>query len=102
MIIELTKQEAVCLSDYFESDLPYYNGGLDILKLVLDKVDSEDEYKESLKHYNLPENTSKEDLKLKYDNTKDLVDVMSKIVDMIKKELDKEEDDSNDVKFTVV
>lgn len=75
---------------------------LDILKFVLDKVDSEDEYKESLKHYNLPENASEEYLKIKYDNTKELVDVMSKIVDTIKKELDEKEDDSNDVEFTVV
>lgn len=102
MIVEITKQEALYLLNYFESDLPYYNGGLDVLKFILDSVDNEGEYKENLKRHNLPENTSKEDLKLKYDTTKELVDLISKIVDTFKKALDKEDNDSNDVKFTVV
>ena len=100
MIIEFSDAEALCLSQYFESDLPYYIGGLDILKIVIDSKD-DNEYAENLKKYNLPQNTEKVDLKSKYVNTKKLVDIMSKIVDTVNKNLVDGTEES-DVKLTIV
>ena len=79
---KITLEDAKCLTDYFKQDLPYYIAGLDAMKDILD-TDDENLYMKKLKDHHLSIHTNREDLELKYKNTKHLVDIFTIIIEEV-------------------